>query len=227
MEYNPVVASGRWWHIGAESPGKRPKMPDHESAWEDVSRISVDPQPAGLKAVYLIETASETEKDAILQIFEELAVYVQVRKLCEGRLVGFVVQADESQSCLLDELDEMLRRECTVLIAHRLFDEIVYKIIRELADETGSRSVDVPSCDSCGVLEPFPALVVNLADEHGGILRSRCFCAACAASASSRSHKDFLMSLMAADKPCLRSFADAHLLKHRAGEHSVRFRIRR
>ncbi len=201
-------------------------MAERDKAWEDISWISVDPQPAGLKAVYLMEMRSESEQEAVLDLFDELAVHIQVRKLCEGRLVGFVVQAEEAQRDLLDELEDLLRRECSLIVAQRSFDEVIYRIISELAAATGSLTVEVPSCAVCGALEPFPSVIVNLADEHGGVLRSRCFCAGCAASASSRSHKDFLMSLMAADEPDLRSFADAHLLKRRVGEQSVRFRIR-
>lgn len=192
---------------------------------DSVSEVSIDPQPSGLRAVFLVETRSEYEADAIKGLFAELSQRVQVRKLCEGKLLSFVLQAEPSDSELIDELEQILRRECGFVVSQRSFDEMIHGIVLELARDTGSRVVEVPRCDICGKVEPFPSTIANLAGEGGELLESRCYCQKCTADAAAPSNKKFLLSLLEADTQDFGMLREAELERQRSSERSVRFKI--
>jgi hypothetical protein len=202
-------------------------MAGTRASHEAVSEVSVDPQPNGLKAVYLVETRSEYEAEAIKGLFAEVAERVQVRKLCDGKLMSYVVQAEQPDGDLLDELDEILRRECEFVVTQRSFDEMIHRIVRELAGDTGSKFIEMPRCNICGKAEPFPSTIANLTDGEGDILESRCYCQSCTAEAVAPSNKEFLLSLLEADEDDFEELKDVDLLRRRSGERSLRFRVKR
>lgn len=194
---------------------------------EAVSEVSVDPQPTGLKAVYLVETRSEFETEAINRLFNEVAERLQVRKLTDGRLMSYVVQAEQPDGEMLDEIDQLLRRDYSFVVTQRSFDELIHKIVKELANDTGSRFINVPRCNICGKVDPFPSTIANLTDAEGQIIESRCYCQSCTAEAAAPSNKEFLLSLLDADEEDFDDIMDADLIRKRKSDHALRFRLRR
>lgn len=192
-----------------------------------VSEVSVDPQPNGLKAVYLVETRSEYESEAIKGLFAEVAERLQVRKLSDGKLMSYVVQAEQPDGDLLDELDEILHRECAFVVTQRSFDELIHRIVQELAKDTGSKFIKVPQCNICGKAEPFPTTIANLTDAEGDILESRCYCQGCTAESAAPSNKEFLLSLLEADEQSFDDLRDASLTRTRSDKHWLRFKVKR
>ncbi len=192
---------------------------------EAVSEVSVSPQPNGLKAVYLLDTRTEYEAEAVKALFAELSQRLQVRKLSDGRLVSYVVQAEQPDGDLLDELEDVLRRECAFVATQRSFDEMTHRIVKELAGDTGSRFIPVPRCNICGRAEPFPATIADLADGDGDILEHRCYCHTCTAQAAAPSNKEFLLSLLEADEQDFDSIRAASLERRRSAQRTLRFKV--
>jgi len=193
---------------------------------EAVSEVSVSPQPNGLKAVYLFDARTEYEAEAIKALFAELSQRLQVRKLSDGRLVSYVVQAEQPDGDLLDALDDILHRECGFVAAHYDFDEMIYHIVKDLAHDTASRFIQVPRCNICGMAEPFPSTIANLSDGDGEILESRCYCQSCTAHAAAPSNKEFLLSLLEADEEDFESIRAANLERRRSAQRTLRFKVR-
>ncbi|MCE5314553.1 MAG: hypothetical protein ABFD49_08035 [Armatimonadota bacterium] len=201
-------------------------MPKREGSVETVREICIDPQPSGLRAVYLVETRSEEESREIDKLFLELESQIQVRQLCRGKLVSYVVQAHESDASVLDEIEDILKKSYAFVVTQRSFDDLICRIVRELCEDTGSKLSAIPKCNICGKVEPFPNTVVNLSDDDGSVLISRNYCSSCTAEASAPSNKEFIKSLLAADKRDFRKIESAELVRHPSRKQSIRFRVK-
>jgi hypothetical protein len=200
-----------------------PKLQEREQAF---SEIRVDPQPMGTRAVYLVETRSPEEAGNIDELFSELARRFQVRQLCSGKLLAYAVQTDEPDGSVLDEIEEILKHNCAFVVTQRSFDEVVYRIVRELGRDTGSKVIEAPHCNICGRPDPFPNVVVSLSDGNGSVPVLRNYCARCTAEAAAPSHKQFVRSLLAADECGFRKIRDAELIRHPTRGSPIRFQIR-
>lgn len=201
-------------------------MPRPGKSVETVSEIRIDPQPSGLRAVYLVEIRSPEEAREVGTLFSELESRVQVRQLCRGKLVSFAVQAHESDAQLLDEIEDVLKTNYGFVVTQRSFDEVIYRIVSELCLDTGSKLLPMPSCNICGKVDPFPSTVISLSDEDGSVLASRSYCARCTAEASAPNNKDFVLSLLAADKRDFSKIEQAELVRHPSRKQPIRFRIK-
>lgn len=193
---------------------------------EAISEISIDPQPDGLRAVYLVESGSREESEGIASLFRAAESRLQVRQLSKGRLMAFAVQAYPSDAGELDELEETLRDCYSFVVTQRSFDEVIYRIVRELCRDTGSKLLPVPRCDICGKTEPFPSTVVSMSDSQGEVLMSRAYCGPCTAAAVAPSGKQFVRSLLAADRKDFREIERAELVRRRSRTRPLRFRIK-
>lgn len=190
------------------------------------SEICVDPQPAGVRAVYLVETLDAQEARGVAGLFSDLESRVQVRRLCTGKLVSYAVQMHESDSSLLDEIESMLKGHYSFVVMQRSFDEVIYRIVRELCADTGSKLLPVPHCNICGRTEPFPSVLISLSDEQGRVKICRNYCASCAAGATATSNKEFVRSLLASDKREFRDIERAELVRRSSRKQPIRFRIK-
>ena len=190
-----------------------------------VREICVDPRPSGLRAVYLVETRSAEEAREIAKLFSELETHIQVRQLCKGRLVSYVVQAHQCDSSLLDDVENILKSSHAFVVSQGSFDEVIYRIVRELAQDTGSSLLPMSHCHICGKTEPFPNTVVNLSDEDGYVVMSRHYCGSCTAEAAAPTNKQFVRSLLAADRRDFGGLVQAELVRHRSRQ-NVRFKIK-
>mgnify|MGYP001616934055 CR=1 FL=1 len=192
----------------------------------NVREISVDPQPSGLSAVYLVETRSDEEAAEVRKLFRELESQVQVRILSRGKLMSYVVQADESDTALLDEIESVLKANYGFVVAQDCYDETIYRIIRELCQDTGSTVMGMSRCNICGKAVPFPTTVVSLSDEVGSVLLSRSYCASCTAGASAPSNKEFVRSLLSADRRDFGGLERVELVRRRSRKQNLRFKIK-
>ena len=201
-------------------------MPKREGSVETVREICIDPQPSGLRAVYLVETRSDEEAREIGKLFSELESELQMRQLSKGKLVSYVVQAHESDASVLDDIEDILKKNYAFVVTQRSFDELICRIVRELSEDTASKLFPIPKCNICGKVEPFPNIVVNLSGEDGSLLISRSYCASCTAEASAPSNKEFIKSLLAADKRDFRQIERAELVRHPSRKQPICFRIK-
>jgi hypothetical protein len=189
------------------------------------SEVSVDPRPAGVNAVYLVETRTPEEAIEVARLFADLEARVQVRRLCTGKLVSYAVQIHDSDCSVLDEVETMLKGSYGFVVMQRSFDEVIYRILKELCADTGSKLLPLSPCNICGRTEPFPSVVVNLSDEQGRVRVCRNYCASCAAAATATSNKEFVRSLLASDKRRFRGIERAELVRRPSRKQPIRFRI--
>ncbi len=189
------------------------------------SEICVSPQPAGFRAVYLVEAACAEEAKGISELFGDLESQVQVRQLCAGKLVGYVVQMQQGDPSLFDEIETTLKEHYSFVLSQRSFDELIYRIVRELSADTASKLLPIPQCNICGRAEPFPSVLVSLADAQGRVKTCRNYCASCAAEATGRSNKEFVRSLLASDKKPFREIERAELVRRRSRKQPIRYKI--
>lgn len=201
-------------------------MPKQRLSEEAVSEISVNPQPGGLRAVYLVETRSHDETREIGKIFDGLRLRMRVEQLSKGKLVSFVVQADQADEPLLDELEGVLKASYGFVVTHRSFDDLIYRIVKELCEDTGSKLLPIPHCNICGKTEPFPNTVVSLSDQGGDVLLSRSYCGSCTAAAVAPSNKEFVRSLLAADKRDFGHLEQAEFVRRPSRKQPMRFKIK-
>ncbi|MEN6355458.1 MAG: hypothetical protein ABFD83_00075 [Armatimonadota bacterium] len=204
-------------------------MPGKVGAVETVREICVDPKPNGMRAVYLVETRSNNEEREIDRLFSELEPELMIRQLSKGRLASYVVQAHECNESMLDEIEDILKENYAFVVTQRSFDELSCRIIKELAEHTGSKLLAVPKCNICGKVEPFPTIVVNFSDDDGSVLLSRSYCASCTAEASATgnkaSNKEFIKSLLSADKRDFRMIEHAQLVRRPSRKQPIRYRV--
>lgn len=200
-------------------------MPRQHESVETIREIRVAPQPSGLRVVYLVETSSADEARDIEKLFSELEIYVQVRQLSSGKLMSYVVQALESDASLLDAIEDVLKKTCGFLVTQRSFDELIYRIVKDLCEETSSKLLPVLRCNICGKIEPFPNTLVSLSDEDGSVMMSRCYCASCTAESSAPSNKEYVRSLLSADKRNFGTLEHAELVRRPLKEQPIRFKI--
>lgn len=200
-------------------------MPRFKESVDTISEIRVDPQPSGLRAVYMVETRSGDEVRDIQNLFAELELRMQVQQLSKGKLLSYAVQADGSDASLLDEIEDILKANYGFVVMHRSFDDLIYRIVKELSHDTESKVLPLPRCNICGKIEPFPNTVVSLTDEEGEVRLSRAYCGKCTAEASAPSNKEFVRLLLSADKRDFSLLERAELVRHPSRKRPIRFRV--
>ena len=201
-------------------------MGKHRQEVQTAREISVDPQPSGLTAVYLVETRSDKERRETAKLFDELGSHTQVRQLSKGKLVSYIAQAHESDASLLDEMESLLKANYGFVVSQSSYDETIHRIVRELCRDTGSKLLAMPRCNICRKAVPFPTTVVTLSDQDGSELLSRSYCGSCTAEAAAPSNKDFVRSLLNADRRDFGVLARADLVRRRSRKQNIRFRIK-
>ncbi|MEN6370814.1 MAG: hypothetical protein ABFD64_02275 [Armatimonadota bacterium] len=190
----------------------------------NVSQISVDPGPGGLVAVYLVETSDEEQTRSLRKLFEELKPHINVAQLSRGRLMSYAVQAADAS--LLDELENVLKSNYAFVVMQRSFDPVIYCVVKELCADTGSRLLTIPHCNICGRPNPFPDTVITLTDEIGERVMSRSYCGTCTASLVARTNKDFVLSLLSADRRDFGKIERSALVRSRARSNYLRYKVR-
>lgn len=191
-----------------------------------VSQICVEPQPKGLRAVYLVETQNETQAKELSQQFGDFAPALQSFQLSKGKLVSYVVQLQGQDSSIFDEVEAFLKQSFDFVIMHRSFDTLIYDIVRELCKDSGSTLTSIPKCDICGKPEPFPETMINFLDKENVNLASRLYCATCTAESARRNNKEFLKALLEADRSDFEMFHQVDFVRNRSAKKHIAFRIK-
>jgi len=191
-----------------------------------IGRISVEPHPEGAVAVYLIESANGRDAMLIQGLLDELSDYVDKVQLSRGRLVSYAVQATNGDTAVLDEIERVLKENYPFVVIQRTFDSVIYKIVKELCAETGSRLMSLQHCDICGKPEPFPDTVITLNDESGNKLASRCYCRTCTASTMARTNKDYVISLLSADRRSFGMLRHSELVRSRSKARRLCYKVK-
>lgn len=191
-----------------------------------VSQICVEPQPKGLRAVYLVETQNEDEAAELGKLFGDFAPAIRSCKLSTGKLVSYVVQLDSGDQSLLQEIESFLKQNFGFVIMHRSFDSLIYDIVRDLAKDSGSSLLPIPKCDICGKPEPFPETTISLLDKENVQLATRLYCTTCTAESARRNNKEFVKALLEADRSDLGILSSMDLVRSRSSKKRIAFRIK-
>ncbi len=189
-----------------------------------VSQISVEPGPGGIVAVYLVETGSEEDTKSIRRLFAELQPHINMAQLSHGKLVSYAIQAKDQS--MLDEVERVLKANYPFVLIQRSFDSVIYRVVKELCADTGSRLMSIPHCNICGRPDPFPDTIITLADDCGDSVASRSYCGTCTASLVARTNKDFVLSLLSADRKDFGKIERSELVRSRARSKHLRYRVR-
>ena len=191
-----------------------------------VKQISADPKPAGIRAMYLVEARNEKEARDAHAVFEEFEPHIEVRQLSRGKLVSYAVQVHEDDQPILDEIEAVLKANFGFVVMQRSFDDLIYRVVSELCRDTGSRLLPTPECHICGRPDPFPDMVVNLTSEAGEVMMTRTYCRTCTAGMAAKDNKEFVLSLLSADKRDFGELSSAQLVRLRRGKEAIRFRVK-
>jgi hypothetical protein len=200
-------------------------MPRSRIPVNSVSQICIDFQPKGLTAVYLVETESERDAADLAALFEGFSPVLQSRQLSTGKLVSYAVLLQGQDQTMLEEIEKVLKTSYGFVILHRSFDNIIHDIVRELCKDSGSSLIPVPKCDICGKYDPFPETAINFLDKDNSLIATRRYCATCTAESSGRSNKEFIISLLQADKSDLGTLGQTELVRSRSRK-QIAFRVK-
>lgn len=201
-------------------------MPRSRIPVRSINQIYVEPQPKGLRAVYLVETQNENEAADIASLFVDFAPALRSMQLSNGKLVSYAVQVPGEDQTLLEQIEAFLKKNFGFVILHRSFDALIYDIVRELCKDSGSSLVPIPKCDICGKPEPFPEIIINFLDEQKSNLATRLYCATCTAESSGTNNKEFVMALLGADRSSMGILSHADLVRSRSTKKRISFRIK-
>jgi len=199
-------------------------MPHQMTSNKFVSQISVESQPRGLKGVYLVEADSDKEARELTRLFDQFQPMLDSVQLCSGKLVAYAVKLYGEDQSILDELEQMLRANFGFVILHRSFDQLIYDIVRQLCKDSGSKLIPVQRCDICRRAEPFPDVTVNFTGHYGERIDERGYCATCTAESGGRNNKEFVISLLEADRGKFDEVRNVTLVRNRSKK-QLAFRI--
>ena len=191
-----------------------------------VRQILASPKPAGIKAVYLVEAQDERQASDVRNVFQEFEPLIEVRQLSKGLLVSYAVQLHSEDQSILDEIDAVLKQNFGFVVMQRSFDELIYRVVTELCDDTESKLLPIPECHICGKLDPFPDMVVKLASENGELVMTRTYCGSCTAGTTAKSNKQFVLSLLSADKRDFGELSQAELVRQGVGKEPITFKVK-
>jgi len=174
--------------------------------------------------VYLVEAESDQDARELSRLFDQFQPILQSVQLCRGKLVAYAVKLESEDQSILDEIEQMLRANYGFVILHRSFDQLIYDIVCELCKDSGSKLIPVQRCDICRRPDPFPDVTVSFADDNGERISSRGYCATCTAESGGRNNKEFVISLLQADRGRFDEVRNVTLVRNRSKK-QLAFRI--
>lgn len=191
-----------------------------------VDQICIEPKPHGFRAVYLVETQNEHDAIDLAGFFADFAPQLESIQLSGGKLVSYAVQLPGEDQSLLEEIEAFLKKNFGFVILHRSFDQIIYDIVKDLCRDSGSHLAPLHKCDICGKAEPFPQTVVSFLDKDNVNLATHIYCATCTAESAGRNNKEFIMSLLEADKSDFAVLRQMNIVRSRSTKKRIAFRIK-
>lgn len=183
---------------------------------EDVGSVELRPAMPGTRAVFLVEAESRVEQQKVRELFEALAELADVAPLCEGIIKAYVVQLRAgSEGCppgvLFSKIEAVLKEEFAFSLVERSFNDVIYHLVASLCEDSQSEMLHVPRCGICNAREPFPTRV-TLRNANGQGVIEACYCARCSAQQADPSDRQFLRSLLAADRRGFRDLQELDLI---------------
>lgn len=201
-------------------------MPRRGTPMRFVHQICVDRRPKGLRAVYLVEADSDEDAAELARLFEQFGPMLENIRLSRGKLVSFAVQLQSGDQSILEQIEGLLKKNFGFVILHRSFDQLIYGIVCELCKDSGSTLIPLPKCDICRRPEPFPDTVVSFMDDRNNRIATRAYCATCTAESVGRSSKEFVISLLEADRDDFGVLRHMTLVRSRSAKKHLAFRIK-
>ncbi len=191
-----------------------------------VDQICIEAKPHGLRAVYLVETQNECDAINLAGLFADFAPQLESIQLSSGKLVSYAVHLTGEDQTLLDEIEIFLKKNFGFVILHRSFDQIIYDIVKDLCKDTGSHIAPMHKCDICGKPEPFPETIVTLLDKEDINISTRVYCTTCTAESAGRNNKEFILSLLEADKSDFEVLRQMNIVRNRSAKKKISFKIK-
>jgi hypothetical protein len=175
--------------------------------------------------VYLVETRNEGEAEILAKMFQDFSAVLQSIQLSKGKLVAYAVQLHTEDQSLLEEIEQFLKTNFGFVILHRSFDDLIYDIVRDLSKDSGSSVIPIPKCNICGKPEPFPETLISFLDKDNSTLETHYYCATCTAESSGKNNKEFVLSLLRADRAKLNQLQQAELIRSRSKKY-IAYRVK-
>ncbi|MDQ2732801.1 MAG: hypothetical protein M3Y56_14175 [Armatimonadota bacterium] len=187
-----------------------------------VSSIRLRTGKGGSCRVFIVQARNRAEVNHAQQLFAALEEYCSVRALTMGVTTAFAVQsAGELQ--VLNELEQILKDDFKFSVVYSGFNPVIHRIVEDLAVETGSRLLTIPSCHSCGEPVPFPARLST--HGPGGKARAKAlFCDRCVANVSGESEAEEFCRMVEGDQVDITTSAATPVVRKRS---LMRFRFSR
>jgi hypothetical protein len=180
---------------------------------EEVASAVLRAEAAGSRAVFLVEVRGVEEQRRVRELFAALGELAEVAPLCDGPMMAYAVQLrpfgrDTSPGSLFTKIENTLKEEFAFSLVEQSFNSVIYRLVESLGKDSGGQLQPIPRCGICSEPEPFPTRVI-LRDAAGSRIIEACYCARCAAQRSDPSDREFLRSLLAADRRGFHGLQDA------------------
>lgn len=180
---------------------------------ERVNSVELRPATPGSRAVFLVEARGRGERQKVRELFEALAELAEVAPLCQGDMMAYALQLRAGvdggpPGNLFSKIEAVLKEEFAFSLVERSFNEVIYHLVVSLCEDSEGEMLHVPRCGICNEPEPFPTRV-TLRDNSGEGVIEACYCARCSAQQADPSDRQFLRSLLAADR---RGFQEMQIL---------------
>lgn len=137
-------------------------------------------------ALFFAETRNRAEIEELASLAVDLARHGEIRRLSEGVITAYAVRLPAGAAPLLAALETTLKRDYLFGHVELPYQNTIYRVVEDLALDTGSALSPVDDCEICHAPEPFPA-DVQVMGEDGRTRPSRSvYCAGCAATMAAR-----------------------------------------
>ncbi|MGQ9524868.1 MAG: hypothetical protein ACUVTZ_08520 [Armatimonadota bacterium] len=178
---------------------------------EPVSSVTIKKETEGDSFIFIAETRNSVEVAELKDLFSDLKRVCKVRPVATGPVTAYALKpfsdTPEHLSAFtetLDILQAVAPRYAAVYI--QPLDTTSYRVVEDLALDTGSELVPLKHCDLCGRPEAFPTtLSARRGDRR---LAAGAYCSRCVAALEHQSDRDLAEALIQADK---RNFGTAHV----------------
>jgi hypothetical protein len=183
----------------------------------EVSSIVLRTTEPGCRAVFLVEAHGAGEQRKVQELFDALAELAEVAQLCEGTIMAYALQLHPERcgcppSALFSKIESALKEEFTFSLVERSFNDVIFHLVQSLCEDSGGLMQPVPRCGICNEPEPFPTRV-TMRDANGRGLIEACYCVRCTSQQADPSDREFLVSLLSADRRGFHGIREADLVE--------------
>ncbi|MGC8832960.1 MAG: hypothetical protein ACP5R4_02815 [Armatimonadota bacterium] len=168
-----------------------------------VASITIEKEPEGDSLIFIAETRNAVEVSELRELCSDLEHGCKVRMVAVGPVTAFAIKPfSEEPGHLADfyEVTAVLEAIAPRYKAAYLqpLDATSYRIVEDLALETGSELMPLNHCDLCGRPEAFPTTLA--AGEKNRRLAAGAYCSRCIAELNRQNDYQLVSALLNADK---------------------------